>query len=139
MARMILEAVADASLVHPAQTIGGTGGVGLLISVTDADGKPFTGLLQRNFKVQLMFNWFEGEATSTGSFLEEATQSFTGEHIPGIYSFVIFLANNGLWSARTFSVIIQATDGQTRGIQARDGQNHGQTIIQFRISRDQVK
>lgn len=118
MSRMIIKAVVDVGYA----SIGGNEGIGLLISVTDADGRPYTGLQQQNFQVQLMFDWFEGMPTNVFIFDEENKQAFMQEHVPGIYGIVFNNANN-VWSPTLYSVIIKV----------KEDQNHGQTIVQFRV------
>lgn len=119
MARMIL----DAAITTDYAQVANSAGIGVLISVTDADGYQYTSLQSGNFEIQLMWDWFEAEGgASEGLFLELAKQSFTGEHIPGIYGLVVWPP--GVWSPHKYNLIIRV----------HEDQNHGQIIRQFTIT-----
>jgi hypothetical protein len=118
MALMILQAAVDTTLA----SVRGSNVVGVLVSVTDAGGVPYTSLQLQNFSVQVMWHWAQGLPTSTlaPDFVEDQKTSFTGEHIKGIYSFAIFLSNN-VWTPGQYTLILQV----------HEDQNHGQILVPF--------
>ena len=120
MALIIVQAVTDTRNAD----VNGTGGIGVLISVTDANGVPYTSLQLKNFTLQLMRDWFQGEPTTTSanSFSEEQKAFFGGEHIKGIYG-LVFHQENNVWSPNPYTLIIQVSEGQ----------NHGQIMVQFQV------
>src|SRR5215813_720558 len=97
MAILHIQVVAD--LTYAQQ--GNNAGLPLLMSITDANGVSYTGLTQKEFEIQLLFDWFEGMPTNTYMFYEESTQSFMHEKIPGVYSAVFNNVNN-VWSNTTY-------------------------------------
>lgn len=120
MARMILNLAVDPGFAQAGNEVG----VGLLVSVTDADGRPYTGLWEKNFTIQLMWDWFKGESVREGLFMEEAKKNFTGEHVEGVYGLVIWPDHN-VWSGHRYHIIVQV----------REDQNRGQMVSSFTIPR----
>jgi hypothetical protein len=123
MSRMILECVVDLGLTR----VDTNSGIGLLISVTDADGNPYTGLQAQNFQIQLMFDSFDAIESQVFQFFEENKLPEFREHVPGIY---LLSVNNvaNVWSVTTYTAIVKV---QERPLGAP--RNHGQTMVQFRV------
>jgi hypothetical protein len=123
MARMIIEGIVDTD----SAAFGNNSGIILLLSVTHADGRPYTGLQSQNFDVQVMWNWLSGVDTKVFMFFEEDKNSFMKEHIPGIYALVL---NNvqSTWGAIVYTAIVKVTEpiaGRQR--------NYGQTLLRFKV------
>jgi hypothetical protein len=125
VSRMIVEAVVGVGSVRA----GNSSPVPFLLSVTDADGKPYTGLQVQNFQVQLMADFtfaFTASGTQVVDFDEENKNPVRFEHVPGIYQMAV--SNLDIWSPITYTAIIKV---QEQPVGAP--RNHGQTMIQFRI------
>jgi hypothetical protein len=123
MARMIIEGIVDTGFAR----LGTNSGIGLLLSITDADGSPYTGLQLQNFQTQLMFDVFDAMDAQVFQFFEENKNAFFREHIPGIYLLSINNVAN-VWSPTTYTLILKV---QEQPVGAP--RNHGQTLFQFRV------
>jgi hypothetical protein len=129
MARLIVEAAADASVVA-----GSTQLVNLFVSVTDAAGRPVQGLSIQNFQV-----W--GVNPLWGALVE--LQHFSdlgagGTFPPGFYSLGIARPANKEWEAEAYIVPVVVTRTShlgPQGLPVPDFPNidSGQTIVRFTI------
>jgi hypothetical protein len=123
MARIIIEGNIDTGFAR----VGTNSGIGLMLSVTDANGNPYTGLQLPNFQIQLMFDVFDAIDAQVFQFFEENKIPAFREHIPGIYLLSINNVAN-LWSPTAYTLIVKV---QERPVDAP--RNHGQTLFQFRV------
>ena len=126
MSRMIIEGVVNTDLA----LAGTNAGIRLLLSVTDADGKSYTGLQPQNFGIQLMDALSRGIDSRIFQFDEENKEGdLFREHVPGIYLLTVINTSNQ-WFQITYTLIVKV---QEQPVGAP--RNHGQTLFQFSIPR----
>ena len=120
MPRIIVCAVANSWYAN-AQS-GHQAGVGIIVSVTDENGVPYTSLEQRNFHVQLNFDPAGPLEAKVWDFLEYK-KTFPQHSLSGVYMFAV-AGVNSWWSAfATYTCVIAVEKDH----------NQGQTILTFRI------
>ena len=119
MARIIVEALADSGYAVE----GNNEAVQIVMSISDSDGRPHTGLLSENFQVLLMYD------TLTGEYAE--VPPVIAEPIPGVYQFSFDNAE-GTWSATPYLLIIRVTDERPAGVAGSNSDN-GQAMVHFQV------
>src|SRR5690348_3335046 len=84
----------------------------LLISVTDSNGTPVTGLAQNNFSVKMLYETTPISA-QFNNFIDCQTNS-PSDSLPGEYVLAV-TPPNGFWDRVPYSFIIAVNRGKNRG------------------------
>lgn len=99
-------------------SLSGVAGIALMVSVTDADGKPYTSLQKPNFEVRWIDNVKIDESIVSMTLTEyRSTNAFPD--LPGVYC-VELISENASWSQIT-----------TFYIAVHEDQNHGQILYRI--------
>lgn len=115
MARLILEAIAEDTVAAP----GNRQPCYIIVSVTDADGVPVTGLTADNLKVQAAI-------VGPGGAIVDINLIWGAATFPGFYNIHVVPTRDYTWAAGVYIFAVVATRASTR---KGGGQDQGQTLV----------
>ncbi|MFL5385606.1 MAG: hypothetical protein ACJ8GN_24060 [Longimicrobiaceae bacterium] len=112
MARLIVQAVGNETIADP----GDRDAAVILLSVTDANGEPVTGLGTANVRIDAML------VAAYGA--EVSILRMSGSTLPGFYAIDLVPYGTYQWKAGEFDIAVAVTQGS----------NKGQTFATFRVT-----
>ncbi len=89
-----------------------TGEANVVVSVTDTNGVPITGLVKANFQVMMTFELTPAPAT-INTFVEYKA-TFPPDSLPGVYQIGV-LSRGGFWSRVPYAIVVAVTQKKNQG------------------------